>query len=125
MDNKKNPCQNYSVNSHALALEATLTISLNESRLYYKTINREKQNSAFCSVTTYHPSVALLKERLYEQIASNPALTGRNMQKANPYLLHSSLLKICIIYSFLTVFFLQDLTKGVNGANVKGVREVY
>ena len=47
------------------------------------------------------------------------------MQKANPYLLHSSLLKICIIYSFLTVFFLQDLTKGVNGANVQGDREVY
>ena len=48
------------------------------------------------------------------------------MQKANPYLLHSCLLKICIIYSFLTVFFLQDLqSKGVNGANVQRDREVY
>ena len=58
----------YSVNSHAFVREATLTISVkilprrlnlpNGSRLYYKTINCEK-TSAFCSVTTYHPTRCL------------------------------------------------------------------
>ena len=89
----------YSVNSLThFVLEATLTISLkilprrlnwlNESRLYYKTINCDKK-SAFCSVTTYHPTVASPKEHLYEQMPSNPAFTERNIQKANPYFLHS------------------------------------
>ena len=61
---------------------------LNGSRLYYKTINCEKK-STFCSVKTYHPTVASPKEHLYEQMPSNPAFTERNIQKANPYFLHS------------------------------------
>ena len=84
----------YSVNSHAFVREATLTISVkilprrlnlpNGSRLYYKTINCEK-TSAFCSVTSYHPTVASPKEHLYEQMPSNPAFTERDIQKANPF----------------------------------------
>ena len=81
-------------------LEATLAIPLtklsrrinllNESQLYYKTMNCEK-NSAFCSVTMYHPTVASPKENLYvyQQRASNPAITERNIGKPNSYLLRS------------------------------------
>ena len=56
-------------------LEATLAIPLtklsrrlnlqNGSQLYYKTMNCEEKNSAFCSVTMYHPTVASPKENLY------------------------------------------------------------
>ena len=35
------------------------------------------------------PTVASPKEQLYEQMTSNPALTERNIQKANAYLLDS------------------------------------
>ena len=35
------------------------------------------------------PAVASPKEQLYEQMASNPAFTKRNMQKANAYLVRS------------------------------------
>ena len=62
---------------------------LNRSQHYYKTINCEKKNSAFCSVTTCHPTIASPKEHLYEQMASNPAFTERNIQNANPPILHS------------------------------------
>ena len=60
---------------------------LNGSRLYYKTITCEK-NSAFCSVLQY-PSVASPKEKLSEQMTSNPAFTERNIQKPNACLLDS------------------------------------
>ena len=83
--------------SHALVLETALTISLNKlprsfnlfngSRLYYETIKCEI-NSAFCSVTTYNPAVALPTEKLYEQMTSNPASTKRNIQNVNAYLLN-------------------------------------
>ena len=43
----------------------------NGSWLYYKTLDIE--NTAFCLVVTYHPTVASPKEHLYEQMASNPA----------------------------------------------------
>ena len=33
-----------------------------------------------------NPAVASSKEQLYEQMTSNPALTERNIQKANAYL---------------------------------------
>ena len=36
-----------------------------------------------------NPTVASPKEKLYEQTTSNPALTERNIQKANAYLLDS------------------------------------
>ena len=36
-----------------------------------------------------NPAVASPKEQLYEQMTSNPALTERNVQKANAYLLDS------------------------------------
>ena len=48
-----------------------------------------KKNSAFCSVLQSHPAVASPKERLYKQMTSNPALTERNIQKSNAYLLYS------------------------------------
>ena len=43
----------------------------NGSWLYYKTLDIE--NTAFCLVVTYHPTVASPKEHLYEQMAPNPA----------------------------------------------------
>ena len=42
-----------------------------------------KKNSAFCSVLQGHTAVASPKERLYEQMTSNPAFTERNIQKSN------------------------------------------
>ena len=36
-----------------------------------------------------NPVVASPKEQLYEQVASNPAFTERNIQKASAYLLDS------------------------------------
>ena len=83
--------------SHAFVLETALTISFNKlprsfnlfngSRLYYGTIKCEI-SSAFCSVTTYNPAVALTTEKLYEQMTSNQASTKRNVQNANAYLLN-------------------------------------
>ena len=61
---------------------------LNGSCLYYKTIPCGK-NSAFCSVLQGNPAVASPKERLYEQMTSNPTFTERNIQKPNAYLLDS------------------------------------
>ena len=61
---------------------------LKGSRLYYKTITCEK-NSALCSVLQGNPAVASLKEKLYEQMTSNPAFTEKNIQKPNAYLLDS------------------------------------
>ena len=49
----------------------------------------EKKNSAFYSVLQGNPAVASPKEQLYEQTASNPIFTERNIQKANAYLLDS------------------------------------
>ena len=43
-----------------------------------------KKNSAFCSVLQGHPAVASPKQRIYEQMTSNPAFTERNIQKSNP-----------------------------------------
>ena len=48
-----------------------------------------KKNSAFFSVLQGHPAVASPKQRIYEQMTSNPAFTERNIQKANAYLLCS------------------------------------
>ena len=73
--------------SYNLIVKTTWRLNLlNVSRLYYKTINCKKLNTAFCSVTTYHFTVASPKEHLYEQMASNPSFTETNIQKANPYL---------------------------------------
>ena len=58
------------------------------SWLYYKTITSEK-NSAFCSDLQGNPAVASPKEKLDEQMTSNPAFTERNIQKPNAYLLDS------------------------------------
>ena len=62
---------------------------LNSSRLYYKTICM-KNILHFIQSYKVTPAVASHKEQLYEQTASNPAFTKRNMQKANAYLLDSS-----------------------------------
>ena len=42
-----------------------------------------KKNSAFCSVLQGHTTIVSPKERLYEQMTSNPAFTERNIQKTN------------------------------------------
>ena len=39
------------------------------------------KNSAFCSVTTYHPDIASPKEHLYKKMASNPAFIEREVYK--------------------------------------------
>ena len=89
----------YLANSHAFVLEATHTILLKKITSQIKFAEQKsallqnnklrKKNSAFCSVTLYHPTTASPKEHLYEQLASNPAFTERNMQKANPHILNS------------------------------------
>ena len=61
---------------------------LNSSRLYYKTICMKKI-LLFIQSYKVTPAVASPKEQLYEQMASNPAFTKRNMQKANAYLVRS------------------------------------
>ena len=48
-----------------------------------------KKNSAFCSVLQGHPAVASPKQRLYEQMTSNPAFT--EIQQPIAYLLDSRL----------------------------------
>ena len=48
-----------------------------------------KKNSALFSVLQGNPAVASPKEQLYEQLTSNSALTERNIQKPNAYLLNS------------------------------------
>ena len=63
---------------------------LNGSRLFYKTTTCEK-NSAFCSVLQGNPAVASPKEKLCEQMTSNPAFTERNIQKPKACLLGSCL----------------------------------
>ena len=88
---------NYSVNSQAFVLEATLTISseklprrlnlLNGSQLYHKTIKCKKILS-FVQLQS-NPAVASPREQLYEQMTSNPAFTERNLQKSNAYLRES------------------------------------
>ena len=94
-------------------LEATLAIPatklsrrlnlLNGSQLYYKTVNCEK-HTAFCSVTMYHPTVASPKENLYvyEQRASNPALTERNIQK--PTLIFYVLVRSNTLWSIIAPY---------------------
>ena len=77
---------NYSVNSQAFVLVATLGISLKKITLEVKFAKRK---SAFCSVVQGNLAVASPKEQLYEQVTSNPAFTERNIQKANVYLLYS------------------------------------
>ena len=66
---------------------------LNRSRFYYKTICMKKI-LLFIQSYKVTPAVASPKEQLYEQTASNPAFTERNIQKANKaYLLDSSAAK--------------------------------
>ena len=90
---------NYSVNSQAFVLVATLRISLKKITSEVKFAERKsavlqnnnvwKKNYVFCSVSQGNPAVASSKEQLYEQMTSNPAFTERNIQKANAYLLCS------------------------------------
>ena len=61
---------------------------LNRSRLYYKTICMKKI-LLFIQSYKVTPAIASPKEQLYEQMASNPAFTERNIQKANAYLSYS------------------------------------
>ena len=88
---------NYSVHLHAFMPETALSISLrklprrfnllNGSRIYYKKIKCEK-NYTNSSFTTYNPAVASPTEQLYEQMTSNPAVTKRNKQNSNAYILN-------------------------------------
>ena len=78
---------------------ATLRISLKKVKIAERRLNllngsrlllRVKKNSAFCPVfLSRNPAVTSPKERLYDQMTSNPAFTERNIQKANAYLLYS------------------------------------
>ena len=72
-------------------LVATLRIWLKKNTSEVKFAERkwENKNSAFCSVLQGNPPVASPKERLYDQMTSNPAFTERNIQNANVYLLYS------------------------------------
>ena len=56
---------------------------------FLQNYNGWKKNSAFYSVLQGNHAFASPKEQLYEQMASNPAFTERNIQKANAYLLYS------------------------------------
>ena len=64
---------------------ATLTISLKKITLEVKFAERK------LALLQGNPAVASPKERLYEQMTSNPAFTERNIQKPNAYLLDSRL----------------------------------
>ena len=80
---------------------ATLRISLKKitsevkfaerkSALLQKNNVWKKKKQILPFVQSYsNPAVTSPKEQLYEQMTSNPAFTGRNIQKANAYLLYS------------------------------------
>ena len=68
-----------------------------------------KKYSAFCSVLQGNHAFASPKEQLYEQMASNPTFTERNIQKANAYLLYSRQEQ----KSLVTYHTLQSLYVGV------------
>ena len=85
---------NYSVNSQALVLEATLTISLKKITSEVQFAERKSgilQNNVWKKILPFvllkgNPVVASPKGQLYKQMTSNPAFTERNIQKANAYL---------------------------------------
>ena len=89
--------KNYSVNSQAFVLEATLTISLKKITSEVQFAERKsalpQNNKVWKKILPFvllgNPVVASPKEQLYEQMTSNPAFTERNIQKANAYLLDS------------------------------------
>ena len=117
---------NYSVNSQAFILVATLRISLKKITSEVKFAERKsallqnnnvwKKNSTFCSVLQGNSAVASPKEQLYEQMTPNPAFTERNIQKANAYLLCScqeqkSLVTYHALQSlYVCVWFVNTLT---------------
>ena len=71
---------------------ATLTISLKKITPEVKFAERKsaiKCEKKFCLLISLNPAVTSPNEQLYEQMTSNSALTGRNMQKPNAYLLDS------------------------------------
>ena len=88
---------NYSVNSQAFVLEATLTISLKKITSEVQFAERKSgllQNNVWKKILPFvllkgNPVVASPKGQLYKQMTSNPAFTERNIQKANAYLLDS------------------------------------
>ena len=89
---------NYSVNSQAFVVVATLRISLKKITSEVKFAERKSaflqnnnvwRNSAFRSVLQGNHAVASPKEQLYEQTTSNPAFTERNIQKPRAYILDS------------------------------------
>ena len=85
--------KNYSVNSQAFVLVATLRISFKKITSEVKFAERKsallqnnnvwKKNSAFFSVLQGHTAIASPIERLYEQMTSNSAFTERNIPKSN------------------------------------------
>ena len=88
---------NYSVNSQAFVLEATLTISLKKITSEVQFAERKSgllQNNVWKKILPFvllkgNPAVASPKGQLYKQMKTNPAFTERNIQKANAYLLDS------------------------------------
>ena len=88
---------NYSVNSQAFVLEATLTISLKKITSEVQFAERKSgllPNNVWKKILPFvllkgNPVVASPKGQLYKQMTSNPAFTERNIQKANAYLLDS------------------------------------
>ena len=63
---------------------------LNGSRLLLRVKKILPFVQSFCPVfLSRNPAVTSPKERLYDQMTSNPAFTERNIQKANAYLLYS------------------------------------
>ena len=88
---------NYSVNSQAFVLEATLTISLKKITSEVQFAERKSgllQNNVWKKILPFvllkgNPVVASPEGQLYKQMTSNPAFTERNIQKANAYLLDS------------------------------------
>ena len=85
---------NYSVNSQAFVLEATLTISLKKITSEVQFAERKSgilKNNVWKKILPFvllkgNPVVASPKGQLYKQMTSNPAFTERNIQKANAYL---------------------------------------
>ena len=88
---------NYSVNSQAFVLEVHKLIekkNTSEVKLAERKSALLQNNKVWKKILPFvqlqgNRTVASPKEQLYEPMTSNPALTERNTQKANAYLLDS------------------------------------
>ena len=81
---------NYSVNSQAFVLEASLTISL--KKITSAVQFAERKSGLLQNINKVWKKILPFvspKGQLYKQMTCNPAFTERNIQKANAYLLDS------------------------------------